>query len=167
MIERMPSRGESIQRAPNQRVIDLLNEARNQELFAIAQYMAQHYELDDQGVGKLASEVKKIAIVEMRHAEKLAERVLFLNGQTVTDPKGAVARNQEYQDMMRTDIGLEVGAIRLYNQAAAICASENDQVSKDLFEELLNDEEGHVNFFETTLDHIEQLGAAYIATLMD
>ncbi|MGB9628229.1 MAG: ferritin-like domain-containing protein, partial [Thermodesulfobacteriota bacterium] len=65
----------------NQKVIDLLNKARSRELSAIAQYMEHHYELEDQDFGKLATKLKEIAIQEMKHAEKLAERILFLNGE--------------------------------------------------------------------------------------
>lgn len=68
------------------KVIELLNAARSSELTAIAQYMAQHYELEDQDFGKLASKFKEIAITEMKHAEKLAERILFLKGTPTSAP---------------------------------------------------------------------------------
>ena len=68
----------------NQKVIDILNQAREQELTAIMQYMTHHHELEDQMYGKLAERLKKISIVEMKHAEQLAERILFLGGKAST-----------------------------------------------------------------------------------
>jgi bacterioferritin len=146
-------------------VIDLLNEARLRELEAISQYMIHHYELEDKDFSKLASKIKEIAIAEMKHAEKLAERILFLKGEPLSKPDATPKRGQEIPEMLATDIALEGQAVRMYNEAAVICASEKDQKSKDLFEELLGDEESHLNFFENIKDHVDKLGAAYIATL--
>jgi bacterioferritin len=149
----------------SQKVIELLNQARARELGAITQYMAQHYELEDQDFGKLAAKLKEIAIQEMKHAEKLAERILFLRGVPTSKPDGAPKKGQEIPDLLVTDIGLESEAIKMYNEASVICASEKDQISKDLFEELLKDEEGHLDLFENMKDHIDKLGASYLATL--
>jgi len=149
----------------NNKVIDLLNQARARELTAITQYMAQHYELEDQDFGKLATKLKEIAIQEMKHAEKLAERILFLRGVPTSKPDGTSKKTQEIPDMLVTDIGLESEAIKMYNEASLICAAEKDQISKDLFEELLKDEEGHLDLFENMKDHIDKMGASYLATL--
>jgi bacterioferritin len=149
----------------SQKVIDLLNEARARELTAIGQYMSQHYELEDQDFGKLASKFKEIAIVEMKHAEKLADRILFLHGVPTSKPDAEVKKSQAIQEMLVTNIGLESQAIKMYNGAITVCQSEKDQKSKDIFEELLGDEEDHLNYFENTKDHVDKLGAAYIATL--
>ena len=149
----------------SQKVIEWLNQARARELGAITQYMAQHYELEDQDFGKLAAKLKEIAIQEMKHAEKLAERILFLRGVPTSKPDGTSKKTQEIPDMLVTDIGLESEAIKMYNEAALICASEKDQISKDLFEELLKDEEGHLDLFENMKDHIDKMGASYLATL--
>ena len=145
--------------------IAILNEALKAELTAITQYMAQHYELEDQDFGKLATKLKETAIVEMKHAEKLAERILFLNGEPTSKPDGVAKKGQEITEMLKTDIGLESGAIKMYNEAAMVCAAEKDQISKDLFEELLKDEEGHVNMFDNIKDHVDKIGAPYLATL--
>ena len=149
----------------NKKVIGLLNEARGRELTAISQYMTHHYELEDCDFGKLASKLKEIGIAEMKHAEKLAERILFLDGEPSTKPDGAAKKGQEILDMLKTNIGLESQAIKMYNEAALVCAAEKDQISKELFEELLKDEEDHLNTFENIRDHVEKLGAAYLATL--
>jgi bacterioferritin len=149
----------------SKKVIDTLNEARARELTAISQYMSQHYELEDQDFGKLASKFKEIAITEMKHAEKLAERILFLNGVPTSKPDADAKKGQTIQEMLTTDIGLEAGAIKMYNEAVLACQSEKDQKSKDIFESLLGDEEEHLNYFENTKDHVDKLGTAYVATL--
>ncbi len=149
----------------SKKVNDLLNQARSRELTAISQYMAQHYELEDQDFGKLASRLKEIAIQEMKHAEKLAERLLFLKGEPTSKPDGVAKKGQKIQEMLATDIGLETQAIKLYNEASVVCAAEKDQISKELFEELLKEEEEHLDNFENIKDHVDKLGAAYLATL--
>ena len=149
----------------SKKVIDLLNQARSRELTAITQYMAQHYELEDQDFGKLASKLKEIAIQEMKHAEKLAERVLYLKGEPTSKPDGVAKKGQKIQEMLATDFGLETQAIKMYNDASVVCAAEKDQISKEVFEELLKDEEEHLNIFENMKNHIDKLGAAYLATL--
>jgi bacterioferritin len=149
----------------NRKVIDLLNKARASELGAINQYMIHHYELEDRDFGKLGSKIKEIAIVEMKHAEKLAERILFLKGEPTSKPDAIPKKGQEIPQMLATDMTLEAQAVRMYNEAAVVCASERDQKSKDLFEELLDDEESHLHFFERAKNHVEKLGEAYLATL--
>ena len=149
----------------SQKVIDLLNQARASELESIIQYMAQHYELEDQDFRKLATKLKEIAIQEMKHAEKLAERILFLNGEPTSKPSGTPKKGQQIHEMLGTDIGLESQAIKMYNEASLTCAAEKDQISKDLFEELLKEEEGHLDDFENIKDHVDKLGASYLATL--
>lgn len=149
----------------SKKVVDLLNAARSRELHAIAQYMAQHYELEDQDFGKIASKIKEIAIQEMKHAEKLAERILFLKGEPTSKPDAVPKKGQALGEMLKTNMGLESAAMKMYNDAAVVCAAEKDQISKEIFEELLKDEEEHFNYFENVKDHIDQLGAAYLATL--
>ena len=150
----------------SKKVIDLLNGARSRELTAITQYMAQHYELEDQDFAKLASKLKEIGIQEMKHAEKLAERILFLKGEPTSKPDGIAKKGQKIPEMLTTNIGLEAQAIKMYNDASVVCAAEKDQISKEVFEELLKDEEEHLNYFENEKTHIEKLGTAYLATLI-
>jgi len=126
--------------------------------------MIHHYELEDKDFGKLASKLKETAIVEMKHAEKLADRILFLNGEPTTKPAGKAMKGQEIPEMLKTNMGLESEAIQMYNEAALTCAAEKDQISKQLFEELLKDEEGHLDMFENIKDHVDKLGASYLAT---
>jgi len=149
----------------SKKVIDLLNGARSRELTAISQYMSQHYELEDSDFGKLASKLKEVAIAEMKHAEKLADRILFLKGEPTSKPDGVAKKGQQIPEMLTTNIDLEQQAILMYNVASMVCASEKDQISKKLFEELLKDEEGHLNYFENIKDHVHKLGASYLVTL--
>jgi bacterioferritin len=151
----------------SKKVIELLNAARSRELTAITQYMAQHYELEDKDFGKIAKKMKEIAIQEMKHAEALAERILFLKGVPTTKPDSEVEKGQEIEAMLAKNIKLESSAVKMYNEAALVCAAEKDQISKQLFEKLLGEEEEHLNFFENTEDHVEKLGAAFVVTLAD
>lgn len=149
----------------SKKVVDLLNAARSRELTAISQYMIHHYELEDQDFGKLAKKLKEIGIQEMKHAEALAERILFLKGEPTSKPDSAAVKGQEIAAMLKTDMGLESQAIKMYNEAAMTCAAEKDQISKQLFEKLLAEEEDHLNFFENIKEHLEKMGTAYLATL--
>ena len=152
-------------KADAKKVIDLLNDARAQELGAILQYMAHHYELEDADFGKLAKTMKDIAIQEMKHAEDLAERILFLGGTPTSDLKPKPKKGQTIPQLLATDIGLEAGAVQLYNASAVKCAELGDQISKELFERLLGEEEGHLGIFQNVAAHVKQLGEAYLATL--
>ncbi len=106
----------------SKKVIDLLNAARSRELSAITQYMAQHYELEDQDFGKLAKKLKEVGIQEMKHAEALAERILFLKGEPTSKPDAIAKKGQSIADMLKTDMALESAAIKMYNEAAVVCA---------------------------------------------
>jgi bacterioferritin len=148
-------------------VIDLLNEARSRELTAILQYMAQHYELEDQGMGKLGDKMKKVAIEEMKHAETLAERILFIGGVPGSKPDAVAKKGESIPQMLDTDIALEEAAVTMYNSAANACSEAGDQISKQIFEKLLAEEEDHLDLFQTVRDHVDKMGAAYLATLVD
>lgn len=149
----------------SEKVIDLLNQARSRELTAITQYMAQHYELEDADFGKLADKMKEVAIQEMKHAEDLAERILFLRGEPTSKPDATAKKGQEIADLLQTDVDLEQQAVDMYNAAAVVCAEERDQVSKQLFEKLLAEEEEHLDTFQNIKGHVDKMGAAYLATL--
>jgi bacterioferritin len=148
-----------------QTVIDLLNEARLEELGAIDQYMIHHGELENKNFGKFAFKLEEIAVAKMKHVEKLAERILSLKGEPISEWGGISKKGQEIPEMLATDIALERQTVKMYNEAVAICTYEKNQTSKDLFEELLRDEEGHLNIFENIKAHVDKLGISYVATL--
>ena len=150
----------------NEKIIGLLNDARSRELLAISQYMVQHYELEDAGYGKLGDRMKEIAIVEMKHAEDLAERILFLGGTPTTRPEGEAKKGLDIPGLLKVDIDLEAGAIKMYNDAARTCSQEGEHISKQIFQKLLQDEEEHLDEFQNTLDHVEKLGNVYLTSLL-
>lgn len=149
----------------NEKVIYVLNQARAAELAAIAQYMIHHYELEDQDFGRLAAKFKETAIAEMKHAERLAERILFLGGEPTSQPDASPRKKQTIPQVLETDVSLEKKAIDMYNEAAALCAAQKDHKSKDLFEALISDEEEHLHLFERIRDHVARMGNSYLATL--
>jgi bacterioferritin len=149
----------------SKKVIDLLNEARSRELTAILTYMTQHYELANDDYGKLAKVLKDTGIAEMKHAELLAERILFLGGVPTTRPDAEIKRGEKISAKIATDIALEEGAVKMYNQAALACGVELDHVSKGIFEKLLADETAHLDMFINIKEHIDQLGDQYLVTL--
>ena len=149
----------------NEKVITCINDLLSDELTAINQYMVHSEMCANWGYEKLHQITEQRAIQEMKHAEKLAERILYLKGEPTSKPDGVAKKGQKIQEMLTTDFGLEAQAIKMYNDASVVCAAEKDQISKEVFEELLKDEEDHLNTFENIKAHIEKLGAAYLATL--
>lgn len=146
-------------------VVAILNRARADELAAILQYMAQHYALDDADYGQVASNVKLIAIDEMRHAEMLAERIYEIGGVPVTAPSMRAKREQTIEEAMEQDVGLEVTAIADYNEFIEICRANRDGISAKLLEQIADEEQVHLSYFENVQNHIKQLGAVYLAQI--
>jgi bacterioferritin len=146
-------------------VIDVLNQARADELAAIHQYMAQHYHLDDADYGPVASNLKLIAIDEMRHAEMFAERIYEIGGVPTSTPSKAAVKGQKIKEAMDFDAGEETGAIASYNAFLETCLANRDSISAKLFEQIINEEQAHLSYFENIRDHIEELGAAYLAQI--
>ena len=148
-----------------QKVIEVLNKARGMELQAIYQYMNQHYNLDDMDYGELAMNVKLIAIDEMRHAESFAERIKELGGEPVSDPAGPVEKGQAVEKVFSFDVKQEDIAIVAYNEFALVCRENGDSTTMKLFEEIIDEEQIHMNWFDNVTDHIEKLGATYLAKI--
>jgi bacterioferritin len=148
-----------------QNVIEVLNKARAMELLAIYQYMNQHYNLDDMDYGELAAKIKLIAIDEMRHAEMFAERIKELGGEPVTAHDGKVVKGQKVQAIYIFDAGLEDNTIDTYNQFLLVCRDNGDSTSMKLFEDIINEEQIHYNYFDNVESHIEKLGDTYLAKI--
>lgn len=146
-----------------EKVIDVLNQARAMELQAIIQYMNQHYGLDDMDYGEMAAKIKLIALDEMRHAEMFAERVKELGGEPVAAPAGKIQRGQEVDAIFPYDIDLEDGAVEAYNGFLKVCRDNGDSISAKIFEQIIDDEQVHLNYFENVYRHIEKLDGAYLA----
>lgn len=147
------------------KVIEVLNTARAMELNAIHQYMNQHYNIADMDYGELAANVKLIAIDEMRHAEKFAERVKELGGEPVSEPSEKTEKGQKVEIVFSFNSDLEDNTINLYNQFIAVCRENGDSTSIKLFETIIDEEQEHFNYFDSVDKHIKQLGPAYLARI--
>ena len=147
------------------KVIEVLNKARSMELFAIIQYMNQHYNLDDMDYGELAGKVKLIAIDEMRHAEMFAERIKELGGEPTTEPDGKVKRGQKIEGIFPFDAALEDDTIDIYNQFLLVCRENGDSTSMKLFESVIDEEQIHFNYFDSISNHIQKLGSSYLSNV--
>jgi len=148
-----------------EKVIDVLNKARAMELQAIGQYMNQHYNLDDMDYGELAAKIKLIAIDEMRHAEAFAERIKELGGEPVTGHEGKIAKGQAVEKIFSHDAGLEDDTIDIYNQFALVCRENGDSLTMKLFEQIIDEEQAHFNYFDNVNGHIKKLGDTYLAKI--
>ena len=147
------------------KVIDALNKARAMELQAIHQYMNQHYNLDDMDYGELAANVKLIAIDEMRHAEMFAERIKELGGEPTTEPADKVRKGQKVEEIFSFDADLEDDTMDIYNQFVLVCRENGDSATMKLFETIIEEEQSHFNYFDNVDDHLEKLGASYLARI--
>ncbi len=139
------------------KVIEQLNRALREELTAINQYFVHAEMCENWGYDRLSKYIKKQSIDEMKHAESLMERILFLDGTPSMEPL-ALSIGGSVKAMIEADLKLEVEAVAMYNDAVRIATEEKDNGSRDLFVALLKDEEEHVDWLETQLHQIEELG---------
>ena len=146
-----------------QQSIELLNKAVADELAAVNQYMYFHFHLDDAGYGPLSNLFKRTAIIEMGHVEKLAERILFLKGDVEMAVSGPVEKLTDPAKILAKAAEMEKGSARDYNKWARQCAENLDAATKQIFEELVGDEEGHFDEFDKQQTHLQQFGPAYLA----
>jgi bacterioferritin len=119
--------------------------------------------LDDQGFKPLSQLFKRIAIQEMGHVEVLADRILFLKGDVEMVPAGPVEKILEPDAIVVKAMAMEEDGVRSYNQAAVECGANADAATKQLFERLVGDEEGHYDLFEKQHDNIKRFGLSYLA----
>ena len=141
------------------KVIEYLNKALRSELTAINQYWL-HYRLQqDWGVGKLANKSREESLEEMGHADKLVDRIIFLEGFPNMQTLDPLRIGQNVRETLECDLAGEHDARTLYKEAREHCEKVGDYVSKNLFEELLADEEGHIDFLETQLELFDAVGA--------
>ena len=142
----------------SEKVIERLNEALFLELGAVNQYWLHYRMLDDWGLTKLASKERAESIEEMQHADKLIARILFLEGHPNLQKVAPLRIGQDVEEVLKSDLAGEYDARASYSKSRDICHDEGDYVSMKLFEELLADEEGHIDFLETQLDLLGKLG---------
>jgi bacterioferritin len=142
----------------NPKVIAALNEALREELTAINQYFLHAEMCENWHYDKLGSYIKKQSIDEMKHAEVLIERILFLDGSpSLTEPMRLTV-GQNVREQIESDLKLEIEAVGLYNRAVRTAREEGDNASRELFERLLKDEESHVDWLEAQLYQIGEIG---------
>jgi bacterioferritin len=140
------------------KVVEFLNKALRHELTAVNQYWLHYRLLENWGYKDLAKQWRKESIEEMEHADKLVERIIFLDGfpnMQVLDP---LHIGQSVKEVLDCDLAAEMSARALYQEAATHCHAAKDYVTRDLFEKLMSDEEHHIDFLETQLDLVAKLG---------
>jgi len=140
------------------RVLELLNEALKNELTAINQYWLHYRLLDNWGVKKLAEFEKSESIDEMKHADRLAERILFLDGLPNFQALGRLHIGENVEEILKGDMELELQALGQLRSAIAHCEKVKDYVSRDLFSDILENEERHVDTLETQFEMIKRMG---------
>jgi bacterioferritin len=142
----------------NPKVIALLNEALKEELTAINQYFLHAEMCENWHYGRLGGYIKKQSIDEMKHAEALIERILFLDATPTMTEAMQLTVGQNVQAQIESDLKLEINAVAMYNRAIRVSVDEGDNASRDLFERLLKDEEEHVDWLEAQLHQIKEIG---------
>jgi bacterioferritin len=141
----------------NPAVLEHLNHAVRDELTAINQYFLHAEMAENWGYEKYSKSIKKQSKEEMKHAELLMERIIFLDGMPKMEPM-ALAIGQNVREMIESDLKLEHEAVASYNESIRVCVANADNGSRDLFMKLLKDEEGHVDWLEAQLYQINEMG---------
>lgn len=140
------------------KVIERLNEALFLELGAVNQYWLHYRLLEDWGFKRLAKKERAESIEEMHHADRLIDRIIFLEGHPNLQSVAPLRIGQSVKEVLEADLQGEYDARASYKESREICDKLGDYVSKQLFDELLKDEEGHIDFLETQLDLLSSIG---------
>ncbi len=141
----------------NEKLIDTLNSLLADELTAINQYMVHAEMAENWGYEKLNEHFEKRAIDEMKHAEKLIYRILFLEGRPVVSNLNKISIGADVPKQLASDHALEADAIKSYNTAVKLAGEANDFATREILEEILEEEDGHIDDIEDRLDQIEQM----------
>jgi bacterioferritin len=142
----------------NPKLIEKLNSLLADELTAINQYIVHSEMCENWGHAKLHAGIQKRAITEMKHAEKLIARILFLEGRPVVSDLRKITIGQDVPAQIGNDLGLELGAVKSYNDAVKLAVTVGDNATKEVLEDILKDEDGHVDGLETQQGQVEMLG---------
>jgi bacterioferritin len=142
----------------NEKVIEHLNARLADELTAVNQYMVHAEMCDNWGYERLHGAIQKRAIDEMKHAERLIGRILFLEGRPTVSQVNTIEIGAEVEQMLRNDRKAEAGAVKDYNADIRLAAELGDNGTRELFESILTDEEKHIDWIEAQLDQIKQMG---------
>lgn len=147
----------------DQKVLEYLNRGLRSELTAVSQYWLHYRMLDNWGYKDLAKFWRKESIEEMEHADKFIDRILFLEGHPNLQVLDPLRIGESIEEVILADLAAEIEARALYQEAAGYCETVKDYPSRDLFIELMTDEEGHIDFLETQRDLIKAIGVALYA----
>ncbi len=142
----------------NDQIIEHLNARLAEELTAISQYMVHSEMCDNWGYAQLHAAIEKRAVDEMKHAEKLIARILFLEGKPIVSNLNPMHIGAEIPDQITNDCSAEDGAVHAYNDAIQLCAQQGDGGTRELLEDILEDEEEHIDWLEAQHDQIAQMG---------
>jgi bacterioferritin len=142
----------------DQRVIDILNETLKNELTAINQYFLHYRMLDHWGIARLAKFEYGESIDEMKHADRLAERIFFLDGLPNFQMLGRLRIGESVEELLKADLALENDAIPQLRDGIAYCEQVRDYITRDLLQSILDSEEEHVDMLEKQFDLIERMG---------
>jgi len=142
----------------DKKVIELLNETLRNELTAVNQYWLHYRMLDNWGVKRLADHERHESIDEMKHADRLAERILFLEGLPNFQMLGRLRIGETVEEILKADLELEREAVGQLRGAIVHCEKVRDFISRELFESILESEESHIDFLETQFELIERMG---------
>jgi bacterioferritin len=142
----------------NEKIIEHLNARLAEELTAINQYMVHAEMCDNWNYKKLDEVIEKRAITEMKHAEKLIARILFLEGRPIVSNLQKMNIGAEVPDMHKNDRSAEEGAIKGYNESIKVAVELGDNGTRDMLTAILKDEEEHIDWIEAQLDQINQVG---------
>jgi bacterioferritin len=142
----------------NDQVIETLNALLADELAAINQYMVHSEMCENWGYGELAEAIEKRSITEMRHAEQLIARILFLDGKPVVSELSPIRIGGDVEAQFKNDLEAEIGAVKAYNEGIRVAVDAGDNGSRDLLEEILEQEEEHVDWLEAQLTQIQHMG---------
>jgi bacterioferritin len=143
------------------KIIDLLNEVLTGELTAVNQYFLHARMCGNWGYKRLEEAIKKESIGEMKHADELIERILFLEGLPNVQRLGKVNIGQRVPEILKNDLALEMTAVPMLNRGIQACRDAGDNTTEDLLTKILVSEEGHVDWIETQLELIDQVGEAH------
>ena len=142
----------------DKKVIETLNSLLARELSVVNQYMVHAEECDNWGYGKLHDAIQKRAVTEMKHAEKLIGRIIFLEGIPIVSKLNKMFIGDEVPKMFNNDHNAEAGAIKSYNDAIKVCGDAKDFATRELLESILKDEDAHIDGIEEIQDQIKQMG---------
>ncbi len=149
----------------NPKIIDCLNGLLADELAAVNQYMVEAEMCENWGLTKLAEMEEKRAITEMKHAESLIARILFLEGQPIVNKLSEIHIGQEVPEQFKNDLAAEMGAVRGYNAGIKLCTELGDNATKELLDGILKDEDAHVDQIEEQQDRVAKMGLqVYLGT---